>query len=99
MGARVKHQLRIALVVSGLAGVLGGRSLEAQTQVIIVTGASREPQYATAFHAAGSSLVAALVPKHGLTPDHITYLSVDTPRHNAPIHRKLSKQVPSQHIP
>jgi len=98
MGARVKHQLRIALVVFGLAGVLGGRSLEAQTQVIIVTGASGEPQYATAFHAAGSSLVDALVAKHGLTPDDITYLSEDPARDKARIDGKSSKQELTQVI-
>ena len=76
----------------GLAGLLGGGPLEAQTQVIIVTGASGEPQYAASFHAAGSSLVDALVARHGFTPGNITYLGEDPARDTARIDGKSTKQ-------
>ena len=67
-------------------------SLGAQTQVIIVTGASGEPGYATSFHAAGSALVDALVAKHGLTPDDVVYLAEDPTRDPKRIDGKSSKQ-------
>jgi hypothetical protein len=88
----VRARLRITLVPLALAGLLGGGSLEAQTQVIIVTGASGEPQYAAAFHAAASTLVDALVAKHGFKPDDITYLGEDPARDKARIDGKSSKQ-------
>ena len=67
-------------------------SLGAQTQVIIVTGASGEPGYARSFHAAGSALVDALVAKHGLTPDDVVYLAEDPTRDPKRIDGKSSKQ-------
>src|SRR5688500_10288102 len=80
------------LVPLALAGLLGGGSLEAQTQVIIVTGASGEPQYAASFHAAGAALVDALNGKHGFKPNDITYLAEDPARDKARIARRSSKQ-------
>ncbi len=75
-----------------LAGLLSGSSVAAQTHVIIVTGASGEPQYATSFHTAASSLVDALVAKHGLTPDDITSLAEDPARDAKRIDGKSSKE-------
>lgn len=88
-------RLRIAM---SLAGLLAGSSLAAQTHVIIVTGASGEPQYAASFHAAGSSLVDALIAKHGLKPDDITYLAEDPARDTRRIDGKSSKQELTQAI-
>ena len=88
----------MTLVPLGLAGLLGGGALKAQTQVIIVTGASGEPQYAASFHAAGSSLVDALVAKYGFTPDDITYLGEDPARDRSRIDGKSSKQELTQAI-
>ena len=86
-------RLRLLTLVSlGLAGPLNGGSLAAQTHVIIVTGASGEAQYAASFHATASSLVDALVAKHGLIPDDITYLAEDPPRDTKRIDGKSSKQ-------
>jgi hypothetical protein len=94
----VRLRLRIMLVPLGLAGLLGAGPAGAQTKIIIVTGASGEPQYATAFHAAASSLVDALVAKHGFTPDDITYLGEDPARDKARIDGKSSKQELTQTI-
>ena len=76
----------------GLAGLLAGGALEAQTHVVIVTGASGEPQYAASFHAAASSLVDALAANHGLRPDDITYLAENPARDTARIDGRSSKQ-------
>jgi len=81
-----------------MAGLLSGSSLAAQTHVIIVTGASGEPQYAASFHTAGSSLVDALVAKHGLTPEDVIYLAEDPARDKTRIDGKSSKQELTQAI-
>lgn len=76
----------------GLAGLLmTAASLGAQTHVIIVTGASGEAKYATAFHATASGLVDALVARHGLTPDDVTYLAEDPAKDSKRIDGKSSK--------
>ena len=80
------------------AALLGGGRLDAQTQVIIVTGASGEPHYAASFHTAGSSLVDALVAKHGFTLDDITYLAEDPALDTKRIDGKSSKQELTQAI-
>ena len=95
-GAGVKH--RLLMLSLGLAAVLGGSRLGAQTHVIIVTGASGEPQYAASFHTAGSALVDALVAKHGFTLDDITYLAEDPARDTKRIDGKSSKQELTQAI-
>ena len=79
-------------IVLALAGLLNSSSLAAQTQVIIVTGASGEPKYASSFHAAASSLVDALVAKFGVTQDDVTYLAEDPARDTKRIDGKSSKQ-------
>ena len=91
----MKYRLRILL---GLAALLGGGSLDAQTQVLIVTGASGEPQYSASFHTAASSLVDALVAKHGFTHDDITYLAEDPSLDTKRIDGKSSKQELTQAI-
>lgn len=73
-------------------------SLGAQTQVIIVTGATGEPKYAASFHAAGSALVDALVTTHGLTPDDVTYLAEDPTKDTKRIDGKSSKAELTQAI-
>jgi hypothetical protein len=84
--------LRIARVPFGLAGLLvSAASVSAQTQVIIVTGASGERAYAASFHAAASGLVDALVTRHGLSPDDVTYLAEDPARDTARIDGKSTK--------
>src|SRR5688572_8339261 len=88
----------MTLMSVGLAGLLGGGQMQAQTHVIIVTGASGEPKYAASFHAAGSTLVDALVAKHGLTADNITYLAEDPTRDKARVDGKSSKQELTQAI-
>ena len=89
----MKGGLRIARVPFGLAGLLiASAALSAQTQVIVITGASGEPAYAASFHAAASGLVDALVTRHGLSPDDITYLAEDPARDTARIDGKSSKQ-------
>jgi hypothetical protein len=72
--------------------VLAGGPLGAQTHVIVVTGASGEPKYAASFHATGSALVDALVTKHGLAPDDITYLAENPARDTARIDGRSSKE-------
>lgn len=95
-GAGVR--LRLLMLPLALAAVLGGGGLDAQTHVIIVTGASGEPQYAASFHAAGSSLVDALVVRHGFTLDDITYLAEDPSRDTKRIDGKSTKQELTQAI-
>jgi hypothetical protein len=85
-------RLRLLQLSLGLAGLLGAARLDAQTQVIIVTGASGEPQYAASFLSAGSSLVDALVSKFGFTPDDITYLAEDPARDSKRIDGKSTRQ-------
>ena len=79
-------------------GLLLATSAAAQTRVIIVTGASGEPGYATSFHAAGSALVDALVTKHGLTADDVIYLAEDPAKDPKRIDGKSSKQELTQAI-
>ena len=79
--------LRIAFCLLMATAPLG-----AQTQVIIVTGASGEPGYAASFHASGAALVDALVTKHGLTPDDVIYLAEDPAKDPKRIDGKSSKQ-------
>ncbi len=83
---------------AGCGLLLSAASLGAQTQVIIVTGASGEPGYAASFHAAGSALVDALVSKHGLTADDITYLAEDPAKDPQRIDGKSSKTELTQTI-
>jgi outer membrane murein-binding lipoprotein Lpp len=85
-GAGVRYALRAALCL-----VVATVPLAAQTHVIVVTGASGEAKYAASFHAAGSALVDALVTKHGLAPDDVTYLAEDPARDTARIDGKSSK--------
>jgi hypothetical protein len=92
-GAGVNSTLRAALWLLVAATPLG-----AQTHVIIVTGASGEAKYATSFHAAGSALVDALVTKHGLAPDDVTYLAEDPARDTARIDGRSSKEEVSRAI-
>jgi hypothetical protein len=66
--------------------------LRAQTHVIIVTGASGEAKYAAAFHASASALIDALVTKHGLAAENITYLAEDPSRDAARIDGKSTKE-------
>ena len=80
------------------AALLLGTPLAAQTHVIIVTGASGEPQYARSFHATASSLVDALLSKHGLTKNDITYLAEDPARDAARINGRSSKPEVTQAI-
>ena len=87
----MRLRLREMLMPLGLAVLLVAR-LDAQTQVIIVTGASGEPKYAVSFHEAASSLVDALVAKYGFTADDITYLGEDPSRDAARIDGKSTKQ-------
>ena len=70
---------------------MGASPLIAQTHVIIVTGASGEAKYVASFHAAASGLVDALVTKHGLSPDDVTYLAEDPARDTARIDGKSTK--------
>jgi hypothetical protein len=85
-GAGVKNALRAALCAIVIA-----IPVRAQTHVLIVTGASGEAKYATSFHAASSSLIDALVTKHGLAADDITYLAEDPSRDAARIDGKSTK--------
>ena len=85
-GAGVRYALCAALCF------LVASTLGAQTRVIIVTGASGEPKYAASFYAAASSLVDALVTKHGLAPDDITYLAEDPAQDTARIDGKSTKE-------
>ena len=87
--------MRLQLVLGGL---LWAATADAQMHVIVVTGASGEPQYAAAFHSIGSSLVDALVSRHGLTADDITYLAEDPARDSKRIDGKSSKQELTQAI-
>jgi hypothetical protein len=83
----VSSALRAAFWLLAAAGSLG-----AQTRVIIVTGASGEAKYAASFHATASALVDALVTKHGVTSDDVTYLAEDPARDTARIDGKSSKE-------
>ena len=78
------------LLIAG-CGLLVGLPLAAQTHVIIVTGASGEPKYATSFHAAATALADALVSTHGVPPDNVTYLAENPARDPARIDGKSSK--------
>jgi hypothetical protein len=74
-----------------LLSMLLASSAAAQTHVIIVTGASGEPQYARSFNAAASSLVDALISKHGVAKADIAWLAEDPARDAARITGKSSK--------
>lgn len=63
----------------------------AQTHVIIVTGASGEPKYATSFHEASTAFVDALVNAHGVPADDVVYLAENPARDPARIDGKSSK--------
>lgn len=65
--------------------------LAAQTHVIIVTGASGEPKYATTFHAAATAFADALVKTHGVPADNVIYLAENPARDPARIDGKSSK--------
>jgi hypothetical protein len=78
--------------------LVGAGPLAAQTHVIIVTGASGEPQYAASFHSTASSLFDALVAKHGLAKSDITYLAEDPARDGTRIDGKSGKQELTQAI-
>ena len=85
--------MRLRHWVAGvIAGAFAFGRIEAQTQVVIVTGASGEPQYAASFHAAASALVDALVTKHGYARKDITYLAEDPARNAGRIDGKSDKQ-------
>jgi hypothetical protein len=71
---------------------LSGSRLDAQTHVIIVTGASGESQYATSFASAASSLFDALVKRFGFSADDITYLAEEPARDPARIDGRAGKQ-------
>ena len=94
----MRYRLLITLMSLGQGALLAAGTVEAQTHVIIVTGASGEPQYAASFHTAGSSLVDALVAKHGLTPEDVIYLAEDPARDKTRIDGKSSKQELTQAI-
>src|SRR5687768_10249077 len=81
-----------------MVSLFAGSRLDAQTQVIIVTGASGEAGYAASFHAAASSLVDALVGMHGFSSDDITYLAEDPARDTKRIDGKSGKQELTQAI-
>ena len=82
----------VSHVAFALAALTGAAQLDAQTHVIIVTGATGEPKYAASFHAAGSSLVDALVAQHGFKPDDITYLAENPARDTTRIDGQSTKQ-------
>jgi hypothetical protein len=63
-----------------------------QTHVIVVTGASGEAKYASSFHTVTSALIDALVTKHGLSADDITYLAEEPARDAARIDGKSTKE-------
>ena len=92
----MKAEYGIRIAVCGL--LLAGGALRAQTHVIIVTGASGESKYAASFHATASALVDALVTKHGLAADDVTYLAEDPARDAKRIDGKSSKAQLTQTI-
>jgi hypothetical protein len=69
-----------------------GVPLRAQTHVLVVTGASGEAKYAASFHASASALIEALVTKHGLAADDITYLAENPSRDAGRIDGKSTKE-------
>lgn len=92
-GLKAQYGIRIACAL-----VLAGGALRAQTHVVIVTGASGESKYAASFHATASALVDALVTKHGVADDDVTYLAEDPARDAKRIDGKSSKAQLAQTI-
>jgi hypothetical protein len=88
----------VRLLIAGCGLLVSVASLAAQTHVIVVTGASGEAKYAGSFHAAGSAFVDALVTKHGLTSDQVTYLAEDPAKDPQRIDGKSSKSELTQAI-
>ena len=86
------------LLIAGCGLLASVSSLGAQTHVILVTGASGDAKYATSFHATASALVDALVTRHGLTPDDVTYLAEDPAKDPKHIDAKSSKTELTQAI-
>jgi hypothetical protein len=73
--------MRTALFVTllSLAAVAQAR---AQTQLLVVSGLSGEPRYATEFNRWGASLVDAAQTRYGLRPDQVIWLA-ETPESDA----------------
>ena len=86
------------LLIAGCGLVISAASTGAQTHVIVVTGASGEAKYATSFHATASALLDALVTRHGLTADDVTYLAEDPAKDPKRIDGKSSKTELTQAI-
>jgi hypothetical protein len=66
-------------------------SAAAQVHVLIITGASGEAKYAQSFHQSAVSLATALVDRHGVARERITYLAEDPARDATRIDGKSSK--------
>ena len=77
---------------AALCAFIAAAPLGAQTtHVIVVTGATGEPKYATTFHTAASGLIDALVSKHAIAPDAVVYLAENPSKDSARIDGKSSK--------
>ncbi|MGQ0712753.1 MAG: hypothetical protein ACT4PJ_03355 [Gemmatimonadaceae bacterium] len=79
-------------LIAGCGLFIGASAVGAQaTHVVIVTGASGEATYASAFHATATAFADALVTKHGLAADDIVYLAENPARDAERIDGKSSK--------
>ena len=71
-GARVR--LAAALLLTALLAAPVSLTAQGRTHAVIVVGLGGEEQYRQRFHAEASQIYEALIDRHGLPPEHVTYL-------------------------
>jgi uncharacterized caspase-like protein len=78
----MRNAMKRAVLLAALLGLAGPGAAAAQTQLLLVTGLSGEPQYAQQFNGWGASLVDAARTRYGLRPDQVVWLA-ETPEADA----------------
>lgn len=67
---RVLWALALVVVTAPWNGLVA----QGRTHAVIVAGLGGQPQYSESFHAEASTIYDALIEKHGLAPENVTYL-------------------------
>ena len=81
-----------ALAATGPAASAAGAQEGGATHVLLVTGLSGEPRFATAFHAAAASLFDAAKSRWGVADSSLLYLAEDPAQDPARIGRKATRE-------
>lgn len=88
------HWGRILTALTVLAGFAVPPRIAAQapaTHVLIVSGLSGEPRFATVFHLAAARVFDAAKTKWGVSDSNLTYLAEDPSRDSARVHGKATR--------